>query len=386
MENLQIYRNEKLGLDVRGLLIDGKPYFAGIDVATALGYANPSSTISKKCKHRTILDVTSPCQYGKVVVSRVNFISQGDVIRLICGSELPEAVKFEEWICDEVIPTILTNGSYSMEDNLQNENLLYEEDEVKFGIGSLEYYFSNIPSKDLMEQYRLCKKFYSIHRHRIIGKSIHETKVEIFDKIVEILDNRIKLTTNAQEKNRCYECITAILKDKNSSTNISNGKLIATKNRQIDRFETAFYNYKPPMDKLLQLPIHPISENIMYTTGYKISSNYDKKRKEFNEKVVPILPPLEYFGIDENTEEIVVWYGFNTVAPWVNKSGKSFDTTNLIKGIQDMIFDYYGLDDVTVKFCHALMESEYAERYEDGMIEFYMCPFKHMYTDEPVED
>lgn len=382
--NIQIFENCELGLEIKGYTDEENNLFVNTkDVAIGLGFTqvkNGKTYVRLETVNGYIRDFGFSQHVGK------DFIPEPLVYLLGMKASNKTAINFQMWLSMDVLPTLRKTGSYSMEDNLQNENLLFEEDEVKFGIGSLEYYFGKIPSKDLLEQYKLCKKFYSIHRHRIIGKSIHETKIEIFDKIVEILDNRIKLTTNAQEKNRCYECITAILKDKNSSTNISNGKLIATKNRQIDRFETAFYNYKPPIDKLLQLPIHPISENIMYTTGYKISSNYDKKRKEFNEKVVPILPPLEYFGIDENTEEIVIWYGFNTVAPWVNKSGKGYDTTNLIKGIQDLIFQYYGLDDVKVKFCHALMESEYAERYEDGMIEFYMCPFKHMYNDEPVED
>ena len=384
MENLQIYRNEELGLEIKGYTDEENNLFINIkDVAIGLGFTqvkNGKTYVRMETINGYIRDFGFSQLVGK------DFIPEALVYLLGMKANNKTAVNFQKWLSMDVLPTLRKTGSYSMEDNLQFENLLYEEEEVKFGIASLEYYFGNIPSKDLMEPYKLCKKFYSIHRHRIIGKSIHETKVEVFDKIVDTLEIRIDNTTNSQEKNRCYECITAILKDKNSSTNISNGKLIASKNRQIDRFETALCNYKPPIDKLLQLPIHPISENIMYSRNYSRSRQYDLKRQEFNERVVPILPPLEYFGIDENTESIIVWYGFNTVAPWVNKSGKGYDTTNLIKGIQDMIFQYYGLDDVTVKFCHALMESEYAERYEDGMIEFYMCPFKHMYTDEPVED
>ena len=378
--NIQIFENCELGLEIKGYTDEENNLFVNTkDVAIGLGFTqvkNGKTYVRLETINGYIRDFGFSQLVGK------DFIPEPLVYLLGMKANNKTAVNFQMWLSMDVLPTLRKTGSYSIEDNLQNENLLFEEDEVKFGIASLEYYFSKIPSKDLLEQYKLCKKFYSESRHRIIGKSIHETKVEIFDKIVDILDNRIKLTTNAQEKNRCYECITAILKDKNSSTNISNGKLIASKNKQIDRFETAFYNYKPPIDKLLQLPIHPISENIMYDGDHNATVQYKLKRKEFNDNITAILPPLEYFGIDENTEEIVVWYGFNTVAPWVNKSGKSYDTTNLVKGIQDMIFQYYGLDDVKVKFCHALMESEFAERYEDGMIEFYMCPFKHM----PVED
>ena len=33
--------NEKLGMEIRTLMIEGEPYFVGKDVAEILGYANP---------------------------------------------------------------------------------------------------------------------------------------------------------------------------------------------------------------------------------------------------------------------------------------------------------------------------------------------------------
>jgi len=43
-----------------------------------------------------------------------NFISEGDLYRLITHSELPEAEKFERWVFDEVLPTLRKEGSYSI--------------------------------------------------------------------------------------------------------------------------------------------------------------------------------------------------------------------------------------------------------------------------------
>lgn len=42
----------------------------------------------------------------------MNFITEGDVYRLIFKSKLPNAVKFEAWVVDEVLPTIRKTGGY----------------------------------------------------------------------------------------------------------------------------------------------------------------------------------------------------------------------------------------------------------------------------------
>ena len=50
------------------------------------------------------------------------FIPEGDVYRLIANSKLPDAVKFEAWVFDEVLPTIRKTGSYSVRDSYQIED------------------------------------------------------------------------------------------------------------------------------------------------------------------------------------------------------------------------------------------------------------------------
>ncbi len=43
-------------------------------------------------------------------MQEINFISEGDVYRLITHSKLPAAEKFESWVFDEVIPSIRKTG------------------------------------------------------------------------------------------------------------------------------------------------------------------------------------------------------------------------------------------------------------------------------------
>lgn len=103
---LEIFSNEEFG-QVRTLVINNNPYFCANDVAKALGYAKPNNAVSTHC--RATLKQGIPIS-GKI--QDVNFISEGDVYRLIMKSKLPSAEKFESWVVDEVLPTIRKTGGY----------------------------------------------------------------------------------------------------------------------------------------------------------------------------------------------------------------------------------------------------------------------------------
>jgi len=106
--DIQIFSNEEFG-QVRTVEIDGKPYFAASDVATALGYVNPRKAIIDHCKGVTKCD--TPTNSG---VQAINYIPEGDIYRLIVSSKLPSAEKFEKWVFDEVIPSIRKTGGYNL--------------------------------------------------------------------------------------------------------------------------------------------------------------------------------------------------------------------------------------------------------------------------------
>lgn len=108
MNELQIFNNEEFG-QIRTIEIDGKPYFAASDVASALGYSNPRKAIIDHCKGVTKRD--TPTNSG---LQSINFIPEGDIYRLIVKSQLPSAEKFETWVFDEVLPQIRETGGYNL--------------------------------------------------------------------------------------------------------------------------------------------------------------------------------------------------------------------------------------------------------------------------------
>ncbi len=54
----------------------------------------------------------------------INFITEGDVYRLIAKSKLPEAEKFEKWVFDEVLPSIRRHGIYAVEEIINNPDFI----------------------------------------------------------------------------------------------------------------------------------------------------------------------------------------------------------------------------------------------------------------------
>jgi len=107
-------------------MVDGKPYFPATECAKILGYATPRHAVSRHCRGGTKRAVTD--SLGRE--QQKTFIPEGDLYRLIIRSKLPAAVRFEAWVCDEVLPTIRQYGAYvtdSVLNKMQEDNLFTEE-------------------------------------------------------------------------------------------------------------------------------------------------------------------------------------------------------------------------------------------------------------------
>ena len=134
MNQLQIFNSQEFG-QVRMVEIEGKPYAVAKDVASVLGYSNPRDAISRHCKG--VVKHDTPTSSG---VQEMSLIPEGDIYRLIIRSKLPEAEKFEQWVMDEVLPSLRKTGSYTLEgtvvpmlDTMTKQMVLLQEqlDEMK---------------------------------------------------------------------------------------------------------------------------------------------------------------------------------------------------------------------------------------------------------------
>lgn len=109
MNELKIFNNPEFG-QVRTVTIDGEPWFAGKDVAVALGYTNPQKAIRD---HVDAEDMTVNDSFT-VNGTKGILINESGLYSLVLSSKLPTAKQFKHWVTSDVLPTIRKTGKYAV--------------------------------------------------------------------------------------------------------------------------------------------------------------------------------------------------------------------------------------------------------------------------------
>lgn len=90
---------------------EGQPWFRANEICEILGYANPRQAVKKNCKPKGVSTRDTLTEGGP---QSATYISEGNLYRLIIKSRKPEAEAFEEWVMEEVLPSIRKTGGYYM--------------------------------------------------------------------------------------------------------------------------------------------------------------------------------------------------------------------------------------------------------------------------------
>jgi len=114
MNKIQIFQNEQFGKVRITMNENDEPLFCLADVAKALGYSNPAKAVIDHCKGVTVLE--TPTQSG---IQPIKYGKESEVYRLTMKSKLPNAEKFQDWVCDEVLPSIRKHGAYMTQETLE---------------------------------------------------------------------------------------------------------------------------------------------------------------------------------------------------------------------------------------------------------------------------
>lgn len=116
MHNIEIFRHEVFG-EIRVTKdVNGNPLFCASDVARSLGYKDPKQAVTTHCKSAEL--VYQPHANG-IGGTNIKFIKESDLYRLVMKSEIPSAEKFQDWVCEEVLPSIRKHGAYMTDDVIQ---------------------------------------------------------------------------------------------------------------------------------------------------------------------------------------------------------------------------------------------------------------------------
>ena len=109
MEGIKIFERQEFG-QVRVVDVNGEPWFVARDVAKALGYQNTVEAVNTHCKK------VNDFRDSKMLPSAtpMKIIPESDVYRLVMRSNLPDAERFQDWVVEEVLPSIRKSGGYSM--------------------------------------------------------------------------------------------------------------------------------------------------------------------------------------------------------------------------------------------------------------------------------
>lgn len=112
MNDLKIFNSPEFG-QVRTITLADEPWFVGKDVATALGYSNPSNAVV------THVDDEDKTTYsfqvsGSNYKTKATLINESGLYSLVLSSKLPSAKKFKHWVTSEVLPTIRKTGKYAV--------------------------------------------------------------------------------------------------------------------------------------------------------------------------------------------------------------------------------------------------------------------------------
>ena len=107
----QVFEHEQFG-KIRVVIIDGKPWFVGIDVARALGYKKPRNAVARHVddedKNTALIRGGIPGNPNMIVINK------SGVYSLILDSQLPKAKEFRHWVTSEVLVKIDETGIYSL--------------------------------------------------------------------------------------------------------------------------------------------------------------------------------------------------------------------------------------------------------------------------------
>ena len=145
---IQVFSNEKFGT-MRSIVIDNEPWFAGKDVAEALGYKDTKNALKDHVDEEDKRIVKGgdlpplenhlpksafPIEFVRADIPNrgMTFVNESGVYALVFGSKLEKAKEFKHWVTSEVLPTIRKTGGYVHNSEVFIQNYLpFADDTTK---------------------------------------------------------------------------------------------------------------------------------------------------------------------------------------------------------------------------------------------------------------
>ena len=155
---IRIFTNEVFG-EIRTCQVNNQIMFVGKDVATALGYKNPSNAlqvhVDSEDKTSYLIQVS-----GSNYKANTLFVNESGLYSLILSSKLPQAKAFKRWVTSEVLPQIRKTGGYIPTRDASGRELSGKEImERADAIVGRTLKFLNEPAEDTLTATQVAKTF-----------------------------------------------------------------------------------------------------------------------------------------------------------------------------------------------------------------------------------
>ncbi len=112
MNEVMVFKNDELGFELSGGMFNGELGFIAKTVAEQLQYADTDQAVRGHCKYAETHPVKMTDQ-----VRHMTIIPESDLYRLVLGCQKPEAEPFQDWVVEDVLPSIRKTGNYSVSGN-----------------------------------------------------------------------------------------------------------------------------------------------------------------------------------------------------------------------------------------------------------------------------
>lgn len=109
---LQVFQFENSS--IRTVELEGIVWFVAKDVAMTLGYENTAQAVRTHCRKAKSLIDMGCCSAAPTLDPQTKLITESDVYRLTLKSTLESAEKFQDWVVEEVLPSIRKTGQYQV--------------------------------------------------------------------------------------------------------------------------------------------------------------------------------------------------------------------------------------------------------------------------------
>ena len=119
MDNLTVFKFEENNVEI--ITLNNEPLFNARNVGECLGMGiNAVNNHIVNMSAKQVVKLTNNLVSSNTILNGIrtlnnageNFLTEKGVYKLILKSRKPSAEKFQDWVCDEVLPVIRKHGAY----------------------------------------------------------------------------------------------------------------------------------------------------------------------------------------------------------------------------------------------------------------------------------